>query len=77
MDVKTVANERLSARVPGMSPKPGRADDRRLFGKPRVGSHCELFGVFLPTSDNLDPVVVHDPLVDILINNRPERLSKE
>jgi DNA-binding CsgD family transcriptional regulator len=68
-------SSKSAARLLDISPETERVHRRRLYTKLGIGSHSELFWLFLQASEFFDPAADIDPLVVFLRKKRPELLA--
>jgi len=68
-------SSKSAARLLDISPETERVHRRRLYSKLGIGSHSELFWLFLQASEYFDPASEIDPLVLFLRERRPELLA--
>lgn len=69
-------SSKSAARVLEISPETERVHRRRLYTKLGIGSHSELFWLFLQASEHFDPATDNDPLVTFLQQKRPDFLTE-
>jgi DNA-binding CsgD family transcriptional regulator len=69
-------SSKSAARLLEISPETERVHRRRLYAKLGIGSHSELFWMFLQASDYFDGTDAEDPLVSYLRDKRPELLVR-
>ncbi len=69
-------SSKSAARVLEISPETERVHRRRLYTKLSIGSHSELFWLFLQASEHFDPTTDSDPLITFLQERRPELQTK-
>jgi len=69
-------SSKSAARLLEISPETERVHRRRLYAKLGIGSHSELFWMFLQASDYFDEAGEDDPLLAFLKEKRPDLLKR-